>query len=173
MQSNPIFTASQLLSSIFNPLPSTYRLPNSPFRIPFPPSAFRLPTSFSTFPPSVFSPFHLPPSDVPLQFLPSDFRIPTSHFPFPLTSLAPSTFYLPPSTLHRSPSAIHLLTVCQCSLSKGEASALVLALASRVYLAMVPARCSGGMVPLSRCSINASRTRQKCCSWVVLRVSGI
>jgi len=59
------------------------------------------------------------------------------------------------------------------SISKGEASAFVLALASRVYLAMVAARCSGGSVPLSRCSINASRTRQKCCSWVVLRVSGI
>ena len=43
--------------------------------------------------------------------------------------------------------------------SAGAVSAFFLASASSVYLATVQARCSGGSVPLTRCSINASRTR--------------
>ena len=45
------------------------------------------------------------------------------------------------------------------NISNGDARAFFLALASRVYLATVQARCSGGSVPLSRLSMNASRTR--------------
>ena len=69
----------------------------------------------------------------------SRFRLPHSHFPF---RNPPPTFY----------------PACYRSISKGETSALFLASANRVYLAMVQARCSAGSMPVSRCSRNASRT---------------
>ncbi len=71
---------------------------------------------------------------------------------------------LPPDLLNCSnsvlhPSAFSLELFSYLSISKGELSAISLASANNVYFARVQGRCSGGAVPWSRFSINASRTR--------------